>query len=45
MSRIYLGVHYTSDVFGGYFISLAYLIVYIRITRHYYDKQKEDLHD
>lgn len=29
ISRIYLGVHYTSDVCGGFLISIAYLIIYI----------------
>lgn len=28
ISRIYLGVHYTSDVLAGFFISIPYLIVY-----------------
>lgn len=27
-SRIYLGVHYTSDVLGGFLLTIAYLIVY-----------------
>lgn len=31
ISRIYLGVHYTSDVVGGFLISIAYLIIYINI--------------
>ena len=29
ISRIYLGVHFPSDVIGGYSISLCFLIVYI----------------
>lgn len=28
ISRIYLGVHYASDVIGGFIISIAYLIIY-----------------
>lgn len=28
LSRIYLGVHYISDVLGGFLISISYLIVY-----------------
>lgn len=28
-SRIYLGVHYTSDVLGGFLISISYLVIYI----------------
>lgn len=30
-SRIYVGVHYFTDVVGGFFLALAYLIVYIYI--------------
>ena len=29
ISRIYLGVHYTSHVLGGFLISISYLIIYI----------------
>ena len=35
ISRIYLGVHYTSDVLGGFLISLSYLIVYTLIVNIY----------
>lgn len=31
ISRIYLGVHYTSDVLGGFFISISYLVIYISL--------------
>ncbi|MBR4619231.1 MAG: phosphatase PAP2 family protein [Bacilli bacterium] len=31
-SRIYLGVHYTSDVLAGFLLSLSYLIIFISFT-------------
>lgn len=33
LSRIYLGVHYASDVVGGLVFSIAYLIIYIYIYK------------
>lgn len=35
MSRIYLGVHYASDVLAGYLVSAAYLIIYITVVKRY----------
>ena len=32
ISRIYLGVHFASDVLAGFVLSIAYLICYITIT-------------
>ena len=32
-SRIYLGVHHFSDIIGGYLISFAYLILYIKLIK------------
>lgn len=33
ISRIYLGVHYTSDVIGGFCFAIVYLIIYTSITK------------
>ena len=34
-SRIYLGVHYPTDVFGGLTFSLFYLVIFINIVKKY----------
>ena len=35
LTRIYLGVHYTSDVLGGYLLGISYLLMFTYITRNY----------
>jgi len=35
ISRIYLGVHYTSDVVAGFLVSISYLIVYTNIIKKF----------
>ena len=43
VSRIYLGVHYTSDVLGVFLISFAYLIIYIELVNKFVlEKNKDD---
>lgn len=41
ISRIYLGVHYTSDVLAGFLLSISYLIVYTSIVRNFLKDNKE----
>lgn len=38
LSRIYLGVHYASDVIAGFSAGLAWLIVFISLTKKTYDE-------
>lgn len=33
-TRIYLGVHYTSDVLAGFLISISYLIIFTSLTKN-----------
>lgn len=35
ISRIYLEVHYTSDIIAGFLIALSYLIIYINVAKTY----------
>ena len=39
-SRIYLGVHYTSDVLGGFLIAVSYLIIYISWVKKFLIEKK-----
>lgn len=39
LSRIYLGVHYASDVLGGFALSLAYLILFIKFIYAKYESK------
>ena len=36
ISRIYLGVHYASDVLAGFIISFTYLIIFINLVYNRY---------
>ena len=40
-SRIYVGVHYFTDVAGGFLLGLAYLIIYINICNKRIGKNEE----
>lgn len=40
ISRIYLGVHYTSDVLAGFLISLSYLIIYVSAVNKFLLKKE-----
>lgn len=40
ISRIYLGVHYTSDVLGGFLISISYLVIYISAANNVFCRKE-----
>ena len=40
ISRIYLGVHYTSDVLGGFLLSISYLVIYISAVNKFLIKDR-----
>ena len=40
VSRIYLGVHYTSDVLGGFLISISYLVIYISAANKFFIEKR-----
>ena len=43
LSRIYLGVHYPTDVVGGYILALIYLIAYIKLVIERKDRKDKKL--
>jgi undecaprenyl-diphosphatase len=38
ISRIYLGVHYASDVIGGFLVGFSWLVIFISLTKSYAQK-------
>jgi len=40
ISRIYLGVHYTSDVLAGFLVAISYLILYSNIVKNFILERK-----
>ena len=42
-SRIYLGVHYASDVIGGFAISIVYLLLFTNMARSVLQLEKEKI--
>ena len=41
LSRVYLGVHYMSDVIAGFLISMAYLVVFSSVAKRYIGGKNE----
>lgn len=39
ISRIYLGVHYTSDVLAGFLVSISYLVLYTSIVKNVLEQE------
>ena len=42
LSRIYLGVHYTSDVIAGFLISICYLIIFTSLVKKYIIEREDE---
>ena len=45
ISRIYLGVHYASDVLAGFTISISYLVIYTSIIKRFIGESRKNEED
>lgn len=43
LSRIYLGVHYATDVVGGYILGLVFLVLYIKLVIEKNDRKEKKI--
>ncbi len=43
ISRIYLGVHYTTDVIAGFLVSISYLTIYTSLINDFIEDKRETL--
>ena len=45
ISRIYLGVHYASDVLAGFTIYISYLVIYTSIIKRFIGESRKNEED